>query len=163
MDPAPPLPNVRLAASHETEDAVRAIRDGLRDYNLRFAPPSDWTALTVIVSDAGGRVVGGCAGETGWGQTGRGWLHVALLWLDDAFRGRGLGTRLIAAAEAEALRRGCTRAFLDTITFQARPFYERNGYAVFATQHDFPPGYERFFMQKTLAAPGDVKPSAPAP
>lgn len=34
-------------------------------------------------------------------------------------------------AELYAVERGCTNAFLDTFSFQARPFYEKLGYRVF--------------------------------
>ena len=62
---------------------------------------------------------------------------------------RSAGTR----AEAEAIRRGCLGAWLDTFSFQARGFYERLGYAVFGALADYPPGHDRFFMQKPLVPP----------
>lgn len=65
-------------------------------------------------------------------------------------RGQGYGTKLMAAAEAEARRRGCRDAYLDTFSFQARPFYERCGYEVFGTLEDFPTGHQRFVMRKSL-------------
>jgi GNAT superfamily N-acetyltransferase len=68
-------------------------------------------------------------------------------------RGGGHGARLLAAAEAYALERGCGGAFLDTFSFQARPFYERHGYEVFATLPDFPPGHDRFFLRKRMTRP----------
>jgi hypothetical protein len=39
---------------------------------------------------------------------------------------------------------------LDTFEFQALPFYERRGYRVFGTLDGFPPGYRRFYLQKSL-------------
>jgi hypothetical protein len=50
----------------------------------------------------------------------------------------------------EAIRRGCRGAYLDTFSYQARPFYEKLGYAVFGTLDDYPPGHQRFFMRKRL-------------
>jgi hypothetical protein len=52
--------------------------------------------------------------------------------------------------EAEAIRRGCHGAFLDTFSYQARPFYEKLGYEVFGTLEDYPPGHQRFYMRKRL-------------
>jgi hypothetical protein len=48
--------------------------------------------------------------------------------------------------------RGCIGAHLDTFTFQARPFYERHGYAVFGQLDNYPGGHSRFFLSKRLDA-----------
>lgn len=65
-------------------------------------------------------------------------------------RGTGVGTQLMRMAEDEARSRSCVGVWLDTHTFQARPFYERLGYSVFADLPDFPPGHTRFYMMKRL-------------
>jgi len=76
-----------------------------------------------------------------------------VLWVAEGFRRRGLGKRLLRMGETEAVKRGCRQAYLDTFSYQARPFYERSGFEVFGTLHDFPEGHERYFMRKTLQAP----------
>jgi len=53
-------------------------------------------------------------------------------------------------AEAIARAHGCVGIWLDTFSFQARGFYEKLGFAVFGTMEDFPPGHQRFFLQKRL-------------
>ena len=58
---------------------------------------------------------------------------------------------LMAAAEAEALRRGCRHMWLDTYSFQARPFYEQFGFEVFAQLDGPAPIYPRYFMKKVLS------------
>ena len=61
----------------------------------------------------------------------------------------------MARAEAEARARGCVGAWLDTFGFQARPFYEALGYAVFGALEDQPPGHRRYVLMKRLdVAPG---------
>jgi len=52
--------------------------------------------------------------------------------------------------EQEVLRLGCTHAHLDTYSFEARPFYEKLGYELFATLEDYPPGCCKYFLKKTL-------------
>jgi GNAT superfamily N-acetyltransferase len=76
------------------------------------------------------------------------------MWLADHLRGAGLGRDLIGQAERIAIRRGCHSAYLDTFSFQARGFYEALGYTLFGTL-DYPPGHQRRFLQKRLAA-GDA-------
>jgi hypothetical protein len=38
--------------------------------------------------------------------------------------------------------------WLDTFSFQARPFYEKLGYEVFGQLEDYPRGHSRYFLQK---------------
>ena len=148
MPDHPTTPVITLES--EPADAVRArVLQGLRAFNRRHAEPPDFQPLTLAVRDGAGALLGGLVGETGWR-----WLHVDLLWIDEPHRGRGLGRRLLHAAEAEARSRGCRHVFLDTFDYQARPFYEREGYALFGTQEDYPPGHVRYFLRKTLAVPG---------
>lgn len=126
--------------------STAAIRVGLRRFNDRHVPRSDAVPFNVVLRDEDDAVVGGCVCEVRWH-----WLFVDLLWVADDFRASGHGTALLAAAEHEARRRGCTRAHLDTISFQARPFYERLGWRLFGTLEDYPPGHTRFFLQKDIS------------
>jgi GNAT superfamily N-acetyltransferase len=65
-------------------------------------------------------------------------------------RKRGFGKELMKRAETYAIERGCTDAYLDTFSFQARPFYEKLGYRVFGTLENHPVGHQHFFMTKKL-------------
>ena len=66
------------------------------------------------------------------------------MWVAAGLRGGGIGALVLAAAEDEGRARGCTRAHLDTFSYQARPFYEKHGWRVFATLDDYPKGHQRF-------------------
>jgi GNAT superfamily N-acetyltransferase len=98
-----------------------------------------------------GALVGGLIGETVWQ-----WLSVRLLWVDPAHRGKGNGRDLLAAAEAEARRRGCRHARLNTFSFQAAGFYERCGYRQVLCLEDFPRGHQRLFYVKSLTQPASL-------
>jgi GNAT superfamily N-acetyltransferase len=152
---APDQP-VALTPEHDEPGAFGALHgavlEGLLAHNRRFAPPPDVAPLGVAARDASGALAGGVVGHTTWAATGEGWLYVELLWVAETHRGLGVGSRLLAAAEAEAARRGCRHAYLSTFGFQARPFYERHGYAVFGVQEDFPPGSRRYWLRRTFGA-----------
>jgi len=45
----------------------------------------------------------------------------------------------------------CHSAWLDTFEFQARGFYERLGYSCFGELPNYPVGFSRYFLKKTLA------------
>jgi GNAT superfamily N-acetyltransferase len=84
------------------------------------------------------------------GVTFGNWLHIERLWVSESLRGKGTGSELLKAAEDEARRRGCQFALLDTLEFQARPFYERHGYQVQWTQTHYPLHGAKYYMTKTL-------------
>jgi len=84
------------------------------------------------------------------GETYYGWLYINLLFIREELRGQGYGHRLLTLAEEEALKRGAGNAYLDTFSFQAPDFYQQHGYQVFGTLQDFPPGCQRYFLQKKL-------------
>lgn len=127
------------------DEALRqAIARPLIDFNTAAAGPSGHRTLALGVRDAAGRVQGGL-----WGATAHGWLYTQMLAVPAAARGQGLGRRLMLAAEDEARRRGCRHAWVDT-QFGARGFYERLGYVAFGELPDYPPGFVRTFLRKTL-------------
>jgi GNAT superfamily N-acetyltransferase len=142
----------RAAVKVLVEDApqaadLEAVNHGLIEHAAHSGiEPRGHRALTVFARDDRGRLVGGLVGDTVWG-----WLQVKEFWVAAAERGKGHGTRLLEAAEREAIRRGCHHAMLDTFDFQARDFYERLGYAVFGSLDDFPRAHVRLFMKKALS------------
>jgi N-acetylglutamate synthase-like GNAT family acetyltransferase len=83
------------------------------------------------------------------------WLFIELLFIPEEFRGQDLGTVLLAMAEAQAHAWGAVGVWLDTFSFQARGFYEKRGYTVFAEIARYPGRHKRFYLQKRLdrAAP----------
>lgn len=116
---------------------------GLDLYNAQFSPEHYEEFATVLKSPAG-EVKGGISAIV-WA----GMLFIKWLWIDEEHRRFGHGRALMAAAEDEGRRRGCSAVWLDTFEFQARPFYERHGYELFGTL-DFPAGFKRYFMKKAL-------------
>jgi GNAT superfamily N-acetyltransferase len=124
----------------------KAIVSGLSAYNEKWAGAEDFRLLVLMLQDPKTEeTIGGL-----WGRTLYQWLYINLLYVPEDMRGSGLGTRLIRAAEAEAVNRGCLGALLDTFSFQARPFYERLGYQVTGSVPDYPPGHTCFFLSRRL-------------
>jgi GNAT superfamily N-acetyltransferase len=101
--------------------------------------------LTIFLRTADDQLASGLPAATYWG-----WLYISILWLEASAREQGFGASLLATAEREAIRRGCRHAHLDTLEFQALPFYERHGYSVFGILNDHPVGYNRYFLKKNL-------------
>src|SRR3569832_1021875 len=114
---------------NESERAF--MRQQLKEFNnrvsphhmsVRSVPPR---ALDIFMRDRDGAIAGGITTATFWG-----WLDIDTLWIAEDLRGRGFGERPLGLAESESLRRGCRYARVDTYSFQARGFYEKQGYRV---------------------------------
>jgi len=130
----------------ESEAHLSAVYRGLSENILKQCGPIDLgRSIRIFLKDGAGSIRGGTDGLV-FGK----WLYVKLLWVDVTLRGHGHGTHLLRRLEEEARRLGCRNAHLDTYSFEARPFYEKNGYEVFATLDDFPPGHRKHFLRKAL-------------
>ncbi len=127
------------------ETAWGIIGGGLHAYNIQQAGESNPQRLCFVVQGEDQVIVGGVLGEIHWD-----WLYIDLMWVSDELRGKGYGQRLLSAIEEEARRRGAKHAHLDTFSFQAPDFYLKNGYQVFGSLQDFPPGHQRIFLTKNL-------------
>jgi GNAT superfamily N-acetyltransferase len=129
------------------EEAAREfIENGVDYYNIAVTGQRDWFPVNFVLRGERGDVLGGVLGQL-WG----GWLQVSYLWVAEAARGAGYGTRLMEHAEDYARARGAIGATLETYSFQARPFYERLGYQVCGALDGYPPGHTKFFLKKILA------------
>ena len=101
------------------------------DQDARDRPGGGARPLNVFAYD-GEDAAGSPAAPVGGllGETIMSWLKVRFLAVREDARGRGVGRQLLAAAEREAIARGCKYAYLDTMSYQAGPFYEKLGYAL---------------------------------
>lgn len=120
-----------------------AIGDGLLAYNTAAHGRLNEGTRWIIARDAAGAVAGGARCELS-----AGWLYLDWLWVVEAARGTGLGSRLLDAAEALARDRGLLGVHLWTYSFQAPGFYVKHGYAEFARMADMPPGQARHWFAK---------------
>jgi GNAT superfamily N-acetyltransferase len=126
----------------EHRDIVQAIVD---NYCVASTGKAEWYPVAFFLRDENGEVLGGLLGYI-WAA----WLHVKTLAIAAPVRRRGFGKELMKRAETYAVKRGCTDAYLDTFSFQARPFYEKLGYRIFGTLEDHPAGHQHYFMTKKL-------------
>jgi len=150
------LPHIALTEEPSPDD-VQFLDDRLYEFNVAATGRSDGRLLALFARDAPadtglpGRIVGGLYGWT-WG----GACEIRFLWVEERWRGRGLGSRLLTLAEDEARRRGARQILLSTHSFQAPDFYRRLGFEVVASLADYPSGHSQIWLRKSLseAPPG---------
>lgn len=128
-----------------TESEIEELRDALINYNVSKHGYSDVSRLAIFVRNGDGSLGAGIYGYA-WG----GCCEIELLWVSEERRGEGLGTRLMAAAEDEIRRIGCSAIVLDTFSFQAPGFYRKLGFEVVSEITEFPEGHEHYMLVKRL-------------
>jgi GNAT superfamily N-acetyltransferase len=126
---------------------LEVLEAGIRRAASAATGLGDRAELAIFVREAG-KVVAGISGWT-WGDC----CELENLWVEPRLRGRRLGSRLLAAAEAEAAARGCSQTVHFTYDFQARRLYERAGYELVGRVEDFPSGADVFWYRKRLGSP----------
>ena len=143
--------------THAAPEDAAALRDGIVGFNhsqvAGLEPIDAEVRFFVFARSDAGAVAGGIRAACYWNT-----LHVELLWLSTSLRGQGAGRALMARAEAFARENGCQIALVETTSWQARPFYEKCGYACVATIPDRPRGHTSFTLTKRLDAPPTANP-----
>jgi GNAT superfamily N-acetyltransferase len=116
----------------------------LSAYNESKVGPVGWKEIGLEARNEKGKFIGGLTGSTYLG-----WLYVDLLFVEEKYRGQGVGKQLLQKAETWAKKRGCHHVNLNTITFQAPGFYRKLGFKVFG-RLAYPKGNVRYFLKKKL-------------
>ena len=128
---------------------LAAIETAVNSYkDVQGFLPGDERDLAILKRNAKGKIIAGLTGKTNWN-----WLRVTLLWVEEGYQRQGVGTKLIKAAEEEAIKRGCHSAYLYTLSFQSPDFYEKLGYRQFVVMHDLPNDHQRLGFMKQLSDP----------
>lgn len=129
----------------ESAEFADAVKQKIVEFNQLHWQTLKRQNLGLKLQDEDGNLLAGLSGKT-FGN----WLLIDYLWVDAALRQQNIGSRLLLEAESKAKQRGCQFALLDTLDFQAKPFYERHGYRVQWMQQAYPEIGCKFFMAKVL-------------
>ena len=132
-----------------TEEDADFIEEKLEAINHSIVPPEEdgenEDLVFKIVDDEGNTIAGCILIIDSWKIA-----ELDIIWVDEKYRRKGLGSALIREAEKAARERGCYVMILGTFDFQARPLYEKHGYSLCGTVRDFPRGHENYTLIKRL-------------
>lgn len=125
---------------------ISFLDEKIAEFNWARWEVSERKPLAVKLSDENQQVIAGAAGRT-FGD----WLMINTLWVSQSLRGQKIGGQLLAKIESAAQSRGCNKVLLDTLNFQAMPFYKKHGYQVQWTQQGYPKTGCKYYMVKQMA------------
>ena len=131
--------------NNPSKKEIDFVRESLLRFNDERVGSDCHTPLNIVEYDAEGNVIAGIVAGTYWG-----WMYVDILWVHEEYRKKGIGSKLLSAAEKEAVLRGCHHVHLDTMSWQAPEFYKKHGYEIIGVLPDVPKGYLKYLLMKAL-------------
>ncbi|HEX4158230.1 MAG TPA: GNAT family N-acetyltransferase [Rhizomicrobium sp.] len=123
------------------------IHASLGAFNRAAVDRSAREFFNVALRDAEGRLQGALMASIRFDV-----LNIQDLFIAEPHRRGGNGARLIAVAETEARKRGARLACVMTFSWQARPFYEKQGYEVFGELPYQAGAHTLYWLKKSLCA-----------
>ena len=135
VDPAP---------SQSDNDVVR---EGIIAFNESVLGERD-KQFSIFLKNDSGKVFGGIQAFLGTES-----IYIDVLWVERDLQKQGYGTKLLDAAEREAIKNGCIFSAVDTWDFQAEAFYLKNGYERIGELKNYWLGHSKIFLKKNLMLP----------
>ncbi len=129
-----------------SQEDVDFIWNKLREFNKNTGPMliyPPYEPYNILIKDKSGNIIAGIITRIYLKC-----MFVEVLWIDEAYRKKGIGSELLNKAEKHAEETGCIFIHLDTFSFQAIDFYKKSGYKVFAILEDYPDDIKRYYLKK---------------
>ena len=140
--------NFEITTNARKNDAA-VLSEGIMEFNKSTVPELESNEsevrFFVFARNGKNKITGGIRATCYWNT-----LHIELLWLSPECRGKGIGKILLGSAEEFAKTNNCEKVFVETTSWQAKPFYIKNGYDLIATLADRPKGYASYYLTKNL-------------
>ena len=129
-----------------TIDELEVVKKGFEHHSLQHGiRPIEQKRLTTVSENNG--VFAGCA----TGLIDHNWFYITDLWLDETFRGQGIGRQLMERLEKLIKNEKIDRVYTWTAGYEALEFYKRMGYSVFIEfENYYPTGESRYGLHKNL-------------
>lgn len=127
------------------QKAFHVLFEGINAYAVLKKGLQPIRPFGIFIKDEKGTIQGGTTGISFYGC-----LHVDMLWIKEKLRQQGLGTKLMKEAEAIGRERLCSFATVNTMDWEALPFYQKLGYEIEFVQEGYEKGSKMYLLRKTL-------------
>jgi GNAT superfamily N-acetyltransferase len=129
-------------APSDADNAV--VTEGITAFNEGILGERD-TEFSIFLKNDLGKVFGGLQAFLGSEA-----IYIDTLWVEGSLQKQGYGSRLLVAAEGEAIKNGCAFSLVDTWAFQAEAFYLKHGYKRIGELEKYWFGHSKIFLRKNL-------------
>ena len=128
------------------EEQVEDITERLDDFDESYITYKMDGEIQIGIEDNGKLVAGLDACITNFKI-----LYVSTVFVDEDYRRKGLGARLMREMEKRAAAMGVNMIRLDTYDWQGKEFYETLGYECVGSYENKEDGFSEYFYLKRLA------------
>lgn len=122
------------------------LYSGLYEEAARAKGMSRFRTFGICIKNETQHILGGAKGAIFYGN-----LYVDALWINDKIRNQGWGSKLMQEAEKIGKECGCTFATVNTMDWEALPFYQKLGYIIEFTREGFENDSKMFMLRKNLS------------
>ena len=133
-----------------TSEDEKFIANKIKEYNSKKTPLMEQVAVERIfktMKDLEGNIIGGILSIVNHYSKS---LYIDILWIKEEYRKDRYGSILMDEVEREAKEKGVYLLNLDTFDFQAKDFYIKRGYELYAVLNDCPVNHKRYYLKRIL-------------
>ena len=136
-------------AIRRIEEADEEIGDFIHEGFSRYGEQSGVTlrydAFCFAAEDRNGKIMGAVTGRAYYNE-----VHIGDLIVEEKYRGRGVGSRLVSTVEETYKGKGYDVITLTTFGFQAPGFYKKLGFKTEFVRENRDPKLSKYFLRKDL-------------
>jgi ribosomal protein S18 acetylase RimI-like enzyme len=137
---------IQILERDVTKDELQHVHEGFDAHQREYGVPVEKQQRYGFVAMDGGRFIG-CSS----GLQHHVWFYLTDLWLEKSYRRKGLGSALLHNLEIRIAAADVKYIYTWTASYEAPPFYQKQGYTVFCTLEDYyQGGHGRLGFRKTL-------------
>lgn len=133
-----------IVESNPSEADTIILRKGIVDFNASCIHEKA-SQFCVFARDEKNTIIGGASV---WQHSDA--FYIDILWIEENFRKKSIGTRLINEIFAQARLKNLKQIFVDTFDFQAFEFYKRQGFYELGRIEKYLLGHDRIYLKKEL-------------
>lgn len=139
--------NLQFTKTNEELSEVdkKVMVDGMMAYHAQHGHSRKVEHSTITAKNEDNELVGVVIVSFLWNA-----MEIDSLWVNESYRGKGVGSKLMEMAEDEGRKRGSSFAHTNTFTYQAPDFYKKCGYIEFGRLDNFPEGCSLIYFRKSL-------------
>lgn len=136
---------IEIKQQQLTQDLKKRVDEGFSHHAIAMVGHDEKFEPEAFVATDDNEFAGMAVGQLFWGA-----LHVKYVFVDESYRGKGLGSRLMEQVILYGLANKCPFAFVETMSFQALDFYQKIGFQLEFTRSGYAHGTSFHYLRKDL-------------